>query len=542
MKRIIILYTIFVALLLFVGCDDYLLDTKLINTETSENGFITEAHADQAIVAIYSPIRNRDGLNGRSAHVFFDVASADMKIIQEANAVNNHTFNTTADDQAIANFWRYMYIIIGRCNSAIELVPQTTAPEAKIKRYDSEAKVLRAIMYYHLMMAYNTCPLVLETIDPTDVEGLLLGDATRDEIYTAMIADLEEVVLNADFPWEKDLAAKDKGHVGQGTARTILTYYYLTRGWEKNAPADFVKARDHAKSIIDLGGFSLEPVLLDAYYKKFSKESIFELAGSNIIGGLGSKTAPWFVPMTTPAGQDKKYYGGWFKMANTTNLYNALEVGDARRYLLANKNVGNNIWAPKFLGGDKYGGMKPVLDDVKDNDKGLSTYGTAKGTGAPQDWFDKISTGDGGGSPWVIYRLSDVYLLYAEACIKAGGFDNEARIYINKVRERARKAWTAYLPAGSPDIPAHVDGIPADIPATVTGDALLAAMKHERRIELSAEMKKMIDVRRWSLGGAPDLENEISAFGSWALKYKWYPKPIDQVELSEGSIIQNPGY
>jgi len=542
MKRLIILYTICLALLLLIGCDKYLQETELLNTETAENGFTTEAHADQAMVAIYSAIRNRDGLNGRSAHVFFDVASADMKIIQEANAVNNHTFNTTADDQAIPNFWRHMYIIIGRCNSSIELIPQTTAPEAKIKRYDSEAKVLRAIMYYHLMMAYNTCPLVLETIAPIDEEGLLQGDATRDEIYTAMIADLEEVVLNADFPWEKDLAAKDKGHVGQGTARTILTYYYLTRGWEKNATADFVKARDHAKSIIDLGGFSLEPVLLDAYYKKFSKESIFELAGSNIVGGLGSKTAPWFVPMTTPAGQDKKYYGGWFKMANTTQLYNALEVGDARRYLLANKNVGNNIWAPKFLGGDKYGGMKPVVDDVKDNDKGLSTFQCAKGTGAPQEWFDKVTTGDGGGSCWVIYRLSDVYLLYAEACIKAGGSEDEARTYINKVRQRARNGWTAYLPAGSPDIPVHVDGIPADIPATVTGDALLAALKNERRIELFAEMKKMIDIRRWSLGGALDLQNEITAFGTWATKYKWYPKPQDQVLLSKGSIKQNEGY
>lgn len=542
MKKIFIINAIFFSLLLLVGCDEYLDETELINIETDENGFKTEAHADQTIVAIYSTIRNRDGLNGRSAHVLFDCASADMKIVREANAVNNHTFNTTLDDQAFPNFWRYMYIIIGRCNSSIELVPLTTAPAAKVSRYNAEAKVLRAIMYYHMMMTYNTCPLVLKTIQPSDAAGLLQGDATRDEIYTAMISDLEEVLLNTDFPWEKNYAANDKGHVGQGTARTILTYYYLTRGWEKSAVADFVKAKDIAKTIIDQGGFVLEPVLLDAYYKKYSTESIFELAGSNISTGLGSKVTPWFVPLTTPPGGDKRYYNGWFKMTMTQYLYNALEDGDARRYLLANKNTGNDIWAPKFLGGDKYGGMKPVLDDVKDNDKALSTYQCAKGTGAPQEWADKVTTGDGGGSCWVIYRLSDVYLLYAEACIKVGGFDDEARIYINKVRQRARNAWTAYLPDGSPDIPAHVVGIPTDIPATVTGDALLDAMKHERRIELYAEMKKMIDVRRWSLGGALDLQNEVSTFGTWALKYKWYPKPQDQVLLSKGSIIQNPGY
>jgi len=546
MKRIIIFCALIIALLSFGGCDNYLNDTEMINTETDENGFMLESHADQTIVAIYSNIRNRDGLNGRSAHVLFDCASADMKIIQEANAVNNHTFNTTLDDQAISNFWRYMYSIIGRCNSSIELVPKTAAPAAKVSRYNSEAKVLRAIMYYHMMMTYNTCPLVLQTILPSDKEGLKKGDATRDEIYTAMIADLQEVILNTNFPWEKNIIAAEKGHVGQGTARTILTYYYLTRGWEKNSISDFNLAKKYAKEIIDLGGFTLEPVLLDAYYKDYSTESIFELAGSNLSAGLGSKTTPWFVPMTAPPGAStdlKKYYGGWYKMAMTQYLYDAIEVGDVRRYLLANKDQGENkIWAPKFLGGDKYGGMKLVSDDVKDNDKGLPTYQCAKGTGAPQEWADKVTTGDGSGSCWVIYRLSDVFLLYAEACIKAGGADDEARKYINKVRERARNAWYAYLPVGNVDVPVHIDGIPADIPATVTGDALLAAMKNERRIELFAEMKKMIDVRRWSLGGAKDLENEVKTFGSWALKYVWYPKPQDQIDLSQGSVIQNPGY
>lgn len=545
MKRIIVLNTIFVALLMLAGCDKYLNDTEILNVETADNGFTTEAHADQTMVAIYSNIRNRDGLNGRSAHVLFDAASADMKIIREANAVNNHTFNTNLDDQAFRNFWQYMYSIIGRCNSSIELVPQTATPAAKVSRYNSEAKVVRAIMYYHLMMAYNTCPLVLKTIPPSDTEGLKKGDATRDEIYTAMIADLEEVVKNTNFPWEKDIKAAEKGHVGQGTARTILTYLYLTRGWEKNSKSDFDLAKKYAKEIIDMGGFKFEPVLLDAYYKDFSTESIFELAGSNISVGLGSKTTPWFVPLTAFAGattDEKKYYGGWYKMAMTQYLYDAIEVGDARKYLLANGKTGNNIWAPKFLGGDKYGGMKPVLDNVADNDKGLPTYQCAKGTGAPQEWHDRVSDGDGSGSCWVIYRLSDVYLLYAEACIKTGGADDEARTYINKVRERARNAWTAYLPAGSPDIPVHPEGIPADIASSVTGDALLAALKYERRIELYAEMKKMIDVRRWSLAGAKDLENEIKTFGAFASKYIWYPKPSDQVDLSQGSIKQNPGY
>jgi hypothetical protein len=49
-------------------------------------------------------------------------------------------------------------------------------------------------------------------------------------------------------------------------------------------------------------------------------------------------------------------------------------------------------------------------------------------------------------------------------------------------------------------------------------------------------MKRMLDIRRWSLGGASDLQNEVTKNGSWNEKYRWFPKPVDQVRLSEGNV------
>lgn len=540
MKKIFYTSIVVASLFLFSGCDKFLEDTKVINVESKEIGFSTEVHADQAMVAIYPEIKSRNGLNGRTGHVLFDCASTDLKVTREGNNVNNYTFQTSADDEAFVAGWTLWYSIIGRCNSAIELVPTTSAPDAKKSRYDSEAKVVRAYMYYNLMMAYKTCPLVLETIQPNDREGLTRGDATRDEIYTAMITDLEAAIANSNFPWEKDIADNEKGKVGQATARTILTYVYLTRGWEKSSKSDFEMAKKYAKEVIDLGGYSLEPVLLDAYYKKFSNEAIWELVCLNVGEGLGNHVTAWTAPMTAPAGANKKQYNGWFKIESTHKIYEAMEDGDARRYLLANGVNGvNKEWAPKFIGGDKYGGPVPVVDNILDNDWGLPTYQIAKG-GSPADWLNRFDD-YGIATNWVIFRLSDVYLLYAEACIKTDNF-NEARMYINKVRERARNTWTAHLPAGDPDIPAHVVGVPADIASNVTGDALLSAMKNERRVELNAEMKRIIDLRRWSLGGAKDLENDVKISGTWEEKYRWFPKPVDQVRLSEGNIVQNSGY
>ncbi len=543
MKKIFYLSLAITYLFIFTGCDKFIDDTKIINVESLESGFVTEQHADQAILAIYTEVKTRDGLNGRTGHVLFDCGSSDLKITRESNSVNNYTFSSSTDDQALPKAWYMWYQVIGRCNVAMEVIPGTSAPDVKKSAYDSEAKVVRAAMYYYLMMAYKNCPLILKSIAPADKVGLRTPDASRDEIYTQIIKDLEEAIANANFPWEKTYAANKKGKVGQATARTILTYIYLSRGWEKNSAADFGKAKVLAKEVIDQGGYTLEPVLLDAYYKKFSTENIWELVCTIAEKGMGNTVAPWFVPMTAPPGftGNVKLYGGWFKLNTTQNLYEAYEDGDARRWLLAYGTGVNKEWAPKFLGGAKYSGPVLVVDAIKDNDLGKAAYQNAKGT-SPADWAARLEDNTSG-TNWVIYRLSDVYLLYAEACIKTNDFD-QARIYINKVRERARNTWTTTLPAGDAAIPAHVAGVPADIALTVTGDALLAALKQERRIELNAEMKRVLDLRRWSLGGAKDLENDvrISTAGVWAEKYRWYPKPADQVRLSEGTVIQNEGY
>lgn len=542
MKNIVKITTFLLLMFVLTNCDQFLDGTELQNIETEESGIYSEEHADQMIVAIYGEFNDIDGLLAYSGLRHFDITSQDMKMIREASAVNNFTFNTSTDDACFDALWNELYETIGRCNSALEYMPQTEAPEEKISRYDSEAKVFRALAYYHLMMSYNTFPLILKTVDPGDAEGMLTGDATQEEIYTAMISDLEEAVSNSNFPWEKDMSPSEKGHMGQATARTLLTYYYITRAWENNSTADFEKAKTSAKEIIDNGGYSLEPILCDVFYDAYNSETIFEIIGSNSDYGFGTNFCQWFIPTSVPEDADEDYYSGWYKMAMTQKMYDAFEEGDARRGFLANPNHGDNkYWAPVYMGGDKYDGPIEVIDDVDDDVFGLPTYQNGKQSGSPALVHEKQTWEPGAGVTLVVYRLADIYLLYAEACIKTGD-DDEARIYINKVRERARNAWTAHIPADDANMPTHVEGVPADIASSVTGDELLNALKYERRIELFGEIKRVIDLRRWSLGGASDWQDEVNVSGTWANKFKWYPKPQDEIDLSQGNIVQNPGY
>ncbi|NEW83083.1 MAG: RagB/SusD family nutrient uptake outer membrane protein [Mariniphaga sp.] len=144
--------------------------------------------------------------------------------------------------------------------------------------------------------------------------------------------------------------------------------------------------------------------------------------------------------------------------------------------------------------------------------------------------------------PWRFMRYAEVILNYAEACI-ALGQEPEARTYLNMIRKRA--------------------GMP-DIPATVTGQALIDKCRNERRIELAYEEHRYFDVRRWMI--APQVytdakavnilykllpNNTTSATPTYSLstvqqrawKNSHYYLPIKLDEMNKNNkLIQNPLY
>ena len=138
-------------------------------------------------------------------------------------------------------------------------------------------------------------------------------------------------------------------------------------------------------------------------------------------------------------------------------------------------------------------------------------------------------------------------------CINLGQ-DAEARTYINMVRTRA----------GQPNLA-----------ASLSGDALRQAYRHERRIEFAYEDQRFWDVRRWLIGeaayhqthrvdvryvtsaatvdsyrqpdgsthGAPIFSKEELGGDARAWDKKIYFFPIMRSEMNKNTdLVQNPGY
>jgi hypothetical protein len=64
----------------------------------------------------------------------------------------------------------------------------------------------------------------------------------------------------------------------------------------------------------------------------------------------------------------------------------------------------------------------------------------------------------------------------------------------------------------------------------------MAAIKHERRIELAMENERFYDVVRW--GDGPTVLGSLG----FLPKHEWYPIPQTAIDQSQGVLVQNPNY
>lgn len=119
-----------------------------------------------------------------------------------------------------------------------------------------------------------------------------------------------------------------------------------------------------------------------------------------------------------------------------------------------------------------------------------------------------------------IIRYADVLLMAAEA-LNENNKPNDALVYINEVRSRARAGNLGVLP---------------DI-VTTDKSQLRNAIYNERAKELFME-----GLRFWDLIRTDRAESILGPLGFIKDKNEIFPIPQSEIDISGGVIIQNPNY
>ena len=142
----------------------------------------------------------------------------------------------------------------------------------------------------------------------------------------------------------------------------------------------------------------------------------------------------------------------------------------------------------------------------------------------------------------VLIRYADVLLWKAEALIELDRWDKALPI-INRLRERAANSTGRLNNASLYRI--------ADYTSFADKDEARQALRWERRLELGLEGHRFFDLVRWGIaketidayltterGRKPYLEDAAFTRN----KHEYLPIPNQQINLSGGIYVQNPGY
>ena len=134
-------------------------------------------------------------------------------------------------------------------------------------------------------------------------------------------------------------------------------------------------------------------------------------------------------------------------------------------------------------------------------------------------------------NPWIIFRLAEIYLNYAEAKFELGD-EATCREYISKVRARV--------------------GMPA-IPDDVTGEELRRRLYNERRIEFAFEEHRYWDVRRWKIADEveakpimgmdifKDVDTGVKSYEPIQLLERKFEEKMYFLPIEANEILRNPG-
>ena len=457
----------------------------------------------------------------------------------------------------LGNTWDELYRGINTCNAVIERAPAATVSDAIKTQRVAEVKFLRAHYYYILHQQFGGVDLRLsETLAPTK-DTKRASDA---DMYAAIIKDLNDAIPGL----EGTAKATQYGRATKAAAQTLLAKVYLAKAYSSSKAADdFSKAAELCKTVIATPGFKLQDDFASVFDENNQENSEVVFAVqytsdplSNITNNTGAvnggNNLHLFFGMqydVQPGMKRDVFYGRPFKRLRPTQYLIETcfkdRVNDSRykksfRDTWLSNNPGTNLNASfdnskakiTFAAGDT-AIFIPGYEMSKE-DRAKKKYQVLVPSAYSEALFPTLTkffdtkrpdlTYEAGSRDYFVFRLADVYLMLAEAQLKAGNV-SEATKAINVVRARA--GWP-----GKKDAMLITDA-----------DMTFEFLMDERARELAGEQTRWMDLKRW--GNLVERVQKYNPQAAGNVKATHLVRPIPQTQIDRsnaGVFAQNPGY
>ncbi|WP_295795803.1 RagB/SusD family nutrient uptake outer membrane protein [Mucilaginibacter sp.] len=513
---------------------------------------LAEAFANNLSNVLPNAEHNWDNTTNRT----WALSSATDEAFNKFDDYNASVMNSgslTPDNLGVFDIWAPTYKTIQNCNIFLSKIDNVPGDQARRNGLKGEVTYLRAYAYFKLTRDYGGVPLITKPFDLNS--DFKAARNSYDECSGFIASELDKAA--ALLPVQQGSTSYGRATKGAALAlKSTLLLYAASPQWNPtNDMGKWQKASDAAKAVIDLNAFQL----FNGNYADLFTTKNSEL----IMVRETNKQYMWSAFQGVEVFLSPSGFHGWASFAPSQNLVDAFGTADGKdvtdptsgynpQHPYVNRDPrfyqdivfdGRPYGQPAFCQ-DRYGvGSTNVaefyeggLDSPQGWDKwnnSVTRYTFRKYCDTTYNFNSETQTN----KFWIVSRLSEIYLNYAEAQFYLG--NNATAIqYLNLIRQRA--------------------GVKNLLSSALSGAALENKIRNERQVELCLEGHRYYDVRRWKIADVtenkPLMGVVITKNGNGSKTYNYtqvqtrafkpqhYLLPIPTSEINRTKLVQNTGY
>ncbi len=494
---------------------------------------------------------------------FLASATDEAQYALEIGGINNYFNGGWSAANPMPNTWNKSYTALAEIHTLLEKFDKIDLEEWKYndnyeiwaqqkENFPYELRFLRAYFYFELFKTYGDVPLVTTTL--TNGQANNVERVPADKIVKFIVDEIDDIAKYLPVNY----ASEPYAEIGRATraaayalkARTLL-YAASPLFNPTNDKAKWAAAAEASKYVIDHAadwGLSLSP-----YAELWGDNAFFN---KELIFGLGHDPSNAFEMANYPIGVENGHSGN----CPTQSLVDAYEYQDNGE-TFGQRNAGSTVdlttnpyegLDPRFAltvvkNGDEWpsnGSQKKVIETFEGGFNAAPKYGATPTGYYLRKYVDGtcVTTTDNQVKrhhTWILMRLGEFYLDFAEAAFNATGSanDNTFGMTANEAINVLRNRKDIQMPNFKED-----------------GDAWVERYERERLVELAFENHRFWDVRRW-MKGAQYFKNvtvaKITDNGNtltretkarnWDEKYNLFPIPQSEL-LKNNKLTQNKGW
>ena len=504
-----LLFYLFTFSPLFTSCSDFL-EVEPLDQIVLANFWNEESDVENVIAGCYSSMQSKDWIDG--AIVWGEVRSENL-VGGERISDSTSLTNIAREYLTASNYyckWEHYYNVINRCNTVIKYAPQVAERDpnytnSELRASVAEASALRDLCYFYLIRAFRDVPYITEPYTE-DTQQMVLPATPFAEVLDSLTADLEHVLADAVMFYPETKPLYQTSRITQESIHAMLADMYL---WKQ----DYTRAIAHADAVI------------------LSKLAAWQ-EESDRKGGVNSGLVDRLVngyPLICDAYTSGDYYGQAFfsifcQGNSSESIFELYYTNDDTR-------LSNFAVAARYGSSDKgYGSFCPsdlVANDISDGQyavflnkydvrsfeniyrRSATQFVVAKY--ASQDAMVRINvspyavSGQSARWPygqchanWIIYRLSDVLLMKAEALTMQISTD-EAASMTEQDLVKLRTAFSLVDAVNRRSYSYSQTASALSYSRYATKTAMLNLVFDERNRELMFEGKRWFDLVRRSM-------------------------------------------